>query len=322
MELKDWGLSQLGEDIWKNKYQYEGESFDEWLDRVSGGDKELRKLIEDKKFLFGGRILSNRGLDKKGKKITLSNCYVLTTDDSIEDIYQTCSDLARTFSYGGGVGVDISKLRPKGMRVNNASKYTTGACSFMDTFSQVTETIGQNGRRGALMLSIDCTHPELIDFINIKTDLDKVTKANISVRITDDFMILEYKDGSRDFVSLDNNVMKNSSSGFYVTIKLSTKLKEGSTFKEGDIVAYDESSFCDSVGTTDNISYSLGPMTKFAIMNASEGYEDSAIVTAGLSEDLASDVVILEHGRGFVIPKDADIFNFIKKGQFVKEGDE
>lgn len=189
MELKDWGLSQLGEDIWKNKYQYEGESFDEWLDRVSGGDKELRKLIEDKKFLFGGRILSNRGLDKKGKKITLSNCYVLTTDDSIEDIYQTCSDLARTFSYGGGVGVDISKLRPKGMRVNNASKYTTGACSFMDTFSQVTETIGQNGRRGALMLSIDCTHPELVDFINIKTDLDKVTKANISVRITDDFMM-------------------------------------------------------------------------------------------------------------------------------------
>ena len=189
MELKDWGLSQLGEDIWKNKYQYEGESFDEWLDRISGGDKELRKLIEDKKFLFGGRILSNRGLDKKGKKITLSNCYVLTTDDSIEDIYQTCSDLARTFSYGGGVGVDISKLRPKGMRVNNASKYTTGACSFMDTFSQVTETIGQNGRRGALMLSIDCTHPELVDFINIKTDLDKVTKANISVRITDDFMM-------------------------------------------------------------------------------------------------------------------------------------
>ena len=188
MELKDWGLSQLGEDIWKNKYQYEDESFDEWLDRVSGGDKELRKLIEDKKFLFGGRILSNRGLDKKGKKITLSNCYVLTTDDSIEDIYQTCSDLARTFSYGGGVGVDISKLRPKGMRVNNASKYTTGACSFMDTFSQVTETIGQSGRRGALMLSLDCTHPELIDFINIKTDLTKVTKANISVRITNDFM--------------------------------------------------------------------------------------------------------------------------------------
>ena len=211
MELKDWGLSQLGEDIWKNKYQYEDETFEEWLDRVSAGDEDLKELIRNKKFLFGGRILSNRGLDKKGKKITLSNCYVLTTDDSIEDIYQTCSDLARTFSYGGGVGVDISKLRPKGMRVNNASKYTTGACSFMDTFSQVTETIGQNGRRGALMLSIDCTHPELIDFINIKTDLDKVTKANISVRITDDFMeavknndnwLLYFDNGNESFEEL------------------------------------------------------------------------------------------------------------------------
>ena len=59
----------------------------------------------------------------------------------------------------------------------------------MDTFSQVTETIGQNGRRGALMISMDCTHPEIIEFINIKMDLEKVTKANISVKITDDFML-------------------------------------------------------------------------------------------------------------------------------------
>jgi ribonucleoside-diphosphate reductase alpha chain len=74
------------------------------------------------------------------------------------------------------------------MRVNNASEYTTGACSFMDTFSQVTATIGARGRRGALMLSIDCTHPDLEEFISIKNDLDRVTKANISVRISDAFM--------------------------------------------------------------------------------------------------------------------------------------
>ena len=190
MNVEQWlgEDNKLGIDIWKNKYQYNNETFEEWLNRVSDGDEKLKQLIVDKKFLFGGRILSNRGLDKLGKKVTYSNCYVLTTDDSIEDIYQSCSDLARTFSYGGGCGLDLSKLRPKGMRVNNASKYTTGACSFMDTFSQVTETIGQNGRRGALMLSLDCTHPELLDFINIKTDLTKVTKANISVRITNDFM--------------------------------------------------------------------------------------------------------------------------------------
>ena len=148
MELKDWGLNgQLGEDIWRNKYQQGDETFDEWLDRISNGDKELRQLIVEKKFLFGGRILANRGLHKLGKKVTYSNCYVLDTNDSIEDIYKTCSDLARTFSYGGGVGVDISTLRPKGATVNNSARITTGACSFMDTFSQVTETIGQNGRR-------------------------------------------------------------------------------------------------------------------------------------------------------------------------------
>lgn len=191
MDVKQW----LGEDntlglsIWENKYRYENETFDEWLDRVSNGDEELKQLIIEKKFLFGGRILANRGLDKLGKKITYSNCYVLPqVKDNIESIYKTCSDLARTFSYSGGCGVDISLLRPKGMRVNNASEYTTGACSFMDTFSQVTATIGARGRRGALMLSIDCSHPDLEEFISIKNDLDKVTKANISVRITDDFM--------------------------------------------------------------------------------------------------------------------------------------
>ena len=142
-----WKMNELQRNIWENKYKFDKETFDEWLDRVSGGNKELRNLIKDSKFLFGGRILANRGLDKLGKKVTYSNCYVLSTDDSIEDIYQTCSDLARTFSYGGGVGIDISKLRPKDAKVNNAAKTTTGAVSFMDTFSNVTETICQNGRR-------------------------------------------------------------------------------------------------------------------------------------------------------------------------------
>lgn len=178
----------LGINIWKNKYQFENETFEEWLDRVSDGNEDIKDMILNKRFLFGGRILANRGLDKLGKKVTYSNCYVLSVDDSIESIYKACSDLTRTFSYGGGCGLDISKLRPVNSYVNNTARKTSGACSFMDTFSQVTETIGQNGRRGALMLSMDCTHPEIIDFINIKTDLNRVTKANISVRITDDFM--------------------------------------------------------------------------------------------------------------------------------------
>lgn len=180
--------NQLGIDIWHRKYQYENETFDEWLDRVSGGDEEVRELIKEKKFLFGGRILANRGLDKV-KKVSYSNCYVMNSPgDSIEEIFDCAKKLARTYSYGGGCGIDIGKLAPKGAKVNNAAETTTGAVSFMDLYSLVTGLICQSGRRGALMISIPCDHPDLEEFIDIKTDLNRVTKANISVRITDGFM--------------------------------------------------------------------------------------------------------------------------------------
>ena len=190
MFVEEWlgKENQLGIDIWKKKYQRNGESFEDWLDRVSGGDADVAELIADKKFLFGGRILSNRGIDDK--KVTYSNCYVISPpEDNIESIYDTAKKLARTYSYGGGCGIDISKLAPCGAKVNNQAKSTSGAVSFMDTFSQVTEQIGQNGRRGALMISIDCTHPDLEKFITVKSDLNKVTSANISVRVTDRFMV-------------------------------------------------------------------------------------------------------------------------------------
>ena len=191
MTEKEWlgEDNQLGIDIWKNKYCYEGEDFEAWLDRICGGDSEVIDLVKNKKFLFGGRILSNRGLQNKGKKVSLSNCYVIEPpEDEIESIFECATKLARTYSYGGGCGVDISKLSPRGARINNAAKHTSGSVSFMELYSLVTELIGQNGRRGALMISIDCSHPDVEEFINLKTDLNKVTKANISVRIDHEFM--------------------------------------------------------------------------------------------------------------------------------------
>ena len=191
MTVQEWlgTENQLGQDIWERKYRYENETFDEWIDRVSGGNPEIANLIKEKKFLFGGRILANRGLENKGRKISLSNCYVIEPpDDNIESIFDCAKKLARTYSYGGGCGVDISKLSPRGARVNNAAKETTGSVSFMDLYSMVTGLIGQAGRRGALMLSLSCEHPDLEEFIGIKSDLDRVTKANISIRITDKFM--------------------------------------------------------------------------------------------------------------------------------------
>ena len=190
MTEKEWlgEENQLGMDIWTRKYQNQGESFEEWLTRVTGGNEEMAGYIREKKFLYGGRILSNRGLYKEGRKVTYSNCYVITPpEDNIESIFDCAKKLARTYSYGGGCGIDISGLAPKGARINNAAKETTGSVSFMELYSLVTGLIGQNGRRGALMISLDCSHPDVPDFIELKTDLEKVTKANISLRIHKDF---------------------------------------------------------------------------------------------------------------------------------------
>lgn len=152
MTVEEWlGNNQLSLDIWNNKYRNGTEGFEQWLDRVSGGNTEIKRLIREKKFLFGGRILANRGLNKQGKKITLSNCYVIPSpEDSIESIFDTAAKLARTYSYGGGCGIDVSKLRPKGAKVNNAASSTSGTTSFMDFFSYITGLIGQEGRRGRL----------------------------------------------------------------------------------------------------------------------------------------------------------------------------
>lgn len=179
--------NSLGIDIWNRKYKKNNETFDEWLDRVSGNNEAIKELIIEKKFIPGGRILSNRGITNT--RVTYSNCYVITPpEDNIESIFESRKKLARTYSYGGGCGIDLSKLAPAGAKVHNQAEQTTGAVSFMQGYSQTTEEIGQAGRRGALMISLDCHHPDLLDFIDAKTSPDAVTKANISVRVTDDFM--------------------------------------------------------------------------------------------------------------------------------------
>ena len=121
MKVEEWlNNEELPITIWTNKYRNGDESFEQWLKRVSGGDKKLAELIRDKKFIFAGRILANRGVTNR--KITYSNCYVITPpEDNLESIFETGAKLARTFSYGGGCGIDVSKLRPRGANVNNAA---------------------------------------------------------------------------------------------------------------------------------------------------------------------------------------------------------
>lgn len=179
----------LGIDIWNKKYRFQEESFEEYLDRITNGNEEVKERIKQRKFTYAGRILANRGLHKHGIKVTLSNCYVLPkVKDGLESIYEVDYQLARTLSYGGGAGIDVSQLSPNGAVIRNAAKTTSGVVSFMEQYAHTTARISQNGRRGALMLSLDVNHPDIEEFITVKGDLDKIVSANISIRLDSDFM--------------------------------------------------------------------------------------------------------------------------------------
>lgn len=120
---------------------------------------------------------------------SLSNCFVIDSPhDSYGGILHTDQEQAQIMKRRGGVGFDISTIRPKGMPTSNAAVTTDGLGVFMERFSNTCREVAQNGRRGALMLTIDVRHPEIQTFIDIKRDKKKVTGANISIRLTDDFM--------------------------------------------------------------------------------------------------------------------------------------
>jgi ribonucleoside-diphosphate reductase alpha chain len=134
-----------------------------------------------------GSVMSSLG--NKNVLASLSNCIVLPEiQDSYGGIFYTDQQMAQLFKRRCGVGIDISTIRPAGTTVSNAAGTTTGAVSYMERFSNTTREVAQNGRRGALMITMDIAHPDIEQFISIKQDLSKVTGANISVRISDEFM--------------------------------------------------------------------------------------------------------------------------------------
>ena len=213
----------LGEQVWSNKYKMEDEvCFEDTLQRnlkefkrkdieilpLSIDDQKMEVLSEIGKKIFmercyhydtlydnmfyksrfcpGGSVLYGIG---RQKPVSLSNCFVKgNTIDSIGGIMSMARDSAEIYKRRGGVGTDISHLRPKEAMVNNAAETSSGAVSFLNILSPVTSVIGQNGRRGALMVTMDIRHPDSIDFIQIKQDETKINGANLSVKINDDFM--------------------------------------------------------------------------------------------------------------------------------------
>ena len=202
---KVWWDDEIPQNIIKKKYMHDDElkiveqegfdaGFNAFIKRVSGifSTKELQDFmaesIIDGTFLPAGRTLYAAGC--KGKfRATTSNCYILPSPkDNIESIFDVGKEMARIFSFGGGAGINLSNLRPKGAKVNNSAKTSSGAVSFMDVYNVIGEVIGNNGRRSAILISLNCDHPDIEEFLTVKQNNDKIQGANISICFTDDFM--------------------------------------------------------------------------------------------------------------------------------------
>jgi ribonucleoside-diphosphate reductase alpha chain len=221
-----WFPNKFAEDIWRKKYagKYaEGlkvkEYFKDMATTVALGDKELEKKFFDilfgKKFSPGGRILAWIG--RPNSKVSLMNCTTHSIEeDTIEAIADTTYSVMRASSRGQGIGINLSKLRPANAPVNNSAITSTGSISFMELINHAGGIIGQQGRRAALLFSLDIDHPDLwrpenldlectncsgkgcmrcrgkgkfpYDFLNVKKVAGKIENANISVNISDVFM--------------------------------------------------------------------------------------------------------------------------------------
>jgi ribonucleoside-diphosphate reductase alpha chain len=165
-----WGLAQIETP----------EKQDEW-------QKNFRWLLDEWKFVPGGRILTAAGTDQN---LTYYNCYVIPSPaDSREGIMDTLTQMTEIMSRGGGVGINLSSLRPHHAYVRGVNGRSSGSVSWGELYSFVTGLIEQGGsRRGALMLILNVWHPDVLEFINSKRAMGRITNANISVGITDDFM--------------------------------------------------------------------------------------------------------------------------------------
>ncbi len=190
---------------------------EEMMDRVAKGasavekdekraevQKDFRWLLDSWKFVPGGRILTACGTNQH---LTYYNCYVVPSpSDSRDGIIETLSHMAEIMSRGGGVGINLSSLRPRHSYVKGVNGRSSGSVSWGGLYSFVTGLIEQGGsRRGALMLILNVWHPDILEFIEAKRTAGKIVNANISVNISQDFMEAVNKDDDWELVFPDTN---------------------------------------------------------------------------------------------------------------------
>ena len=192
--MEKWFDTEIGRSILQAKYYHAGETEPhEFIERVAGifspeVREKMRTYLEDGALSPAGRTLYAAGA--KGKfKSSLSNCYIMPSPtDDIESIFTINQQIAKIFSYGGGIGVNISGLRPKDSRVNNVARSSTGAVSFLKIFNTTGEVISQNGRRGAMLVALDSEHPDIYEFLHMKQENEKLASMNLSILFSDAFM--------------------------------------------------------------------------------------------------------------------------------------
>ena len=193
MNYSHWYENPLCVNILKKKYLHDGEKdYKDLINRVCSiiSDEykdDLAYMMEEGIFFPGGRSLYGAG--SKGKfNATMSNCYIMKSpEDSLDSIYETNKLMARIFKTGGGIGVNVSKLRPNGAKTNNAARTSTGAVSFINLFNATGEIIGFHGRRGATLVGLDVSHPDIEEFVDLRKTKD-LKAMNISVLMNDKFM--------------------------------------------------------------------------------------------------------------------------------------
>ncbi|WP_410219560.1 adenosylcobalamin-dependent ribonucleoside-diphosphate reductase [Paracoccus sp. (in: a-proteobacteria)] len=205
----------IAEQIWDMKYRMkdaegqavDGSVEDSWrrvardLARVesdpAGWEEKFYSALEDFKYLPAGRILAGAGT---GRSVTLFNCFVMgTIPDSMGGIFDMLKEAALTMQQGGGIGYDFSTIRPRGAAVKGVAADASGPLSFMDVWDAMCRTIMSAGsRRGAMMATMRCDHPDVEQFIEAKQDSARLRMFNLSVLITDDFMEAVRADGPWD----------------------------------------------------------------------------------------------------------------------------
>lgn len=193
----------ISEQIWNQKYRFQtdregfnsdSDVVDTWgriASSCANGNESLEqkffKALYDFKLLPAGRIVSGAGT---GRNVTLFNCYVMgTIPDSLDGIFDMLKEAALTMQQGGGIGYDFSTLRPKGAPVKGVESFSSGPLTFMDVWDAMCKTIMSAGsRRGAMMATMRCDHPDIEDFITAKQDSTRLRNFNVSVLCTDEFM--------------------------------------------------------------------------------------------------------------------------------------